>query len=196
MTQHHKLYYHKLGTSQSQDVLIFGGEKMPRRYIGASITEDQRFLVISAANSTSGNELYIKDLKNPSGKIINIISDMTNEHQVLDAIGNTLYIETNLKAPNNRVVKVDFSNPASNNWVDVIPETENVLSVHTGGGKLFANYLKDATSLIMQYDMNGKLERFIIDQVLSGCQEIIKHILLLQFGPGCVPLLAIFTTST
>ena len=87
MTQHHKLYYHKLGTSQSQDVLIFGGEKMPRRYIGASITEDQRFLVISAANSTSGNELYIQDLKNPSGKIINIISDMTNEHQVLDAIG-------------------------------------------------------------------------------------------------------------
>src|SRR5690606_42138184 len=65
--------------------LIFGGEKTPRRYIGASITEDERFLVISAANSTSGNELYIQDLKNPQGKIVNIVSDMTNEHQVLDA---------------------------------------------------------------------------------------------------------------
>lgn len=161
MTQHHRLYYHKLGTPQSEDILIFGGEKTPRRYIGADITEDQRFLVITAANSTSGNELYIQDLKNPSGKIVNVIADMTNEHRVLDAIGNTLYIETNLNAPNNRVIKVDFSNPAPANWVDVIPETENVLSTGTGGGKLFAHYLKDATSLIMQYDMNGKLERTV-----------------------------------
>lgn len=161
MTQYHKLYYHKLGTPQSQDKLIFGGETTPRRYIGAGITEDARFLIITAANSTSGNELYIQDLKNPQGKIINVISNMTNEHNVLDAEGDFLYIQTNLNAPNNRVVKVSFSNPAPENWKDVIPETQNVLNTGTGGGKLFAHYLKDATSLVMQYDMNGKLEHTV-----------------------------------
>ncbi|WP_069660799.1 prolyl oligopeptidase family serine peptidase [Arcticibacter eurypsychrophilus] len=161
MTQYHKLYYHTLGTPQIEDKLIFGGSATPRRYIGAGLTEDQRFLIITAANSTSGNELYVQDLKDPAGKIINVVANMTNEHQVLDNEGNTLYVETNLNAPNNRVVKVDFSNPAPENWKDIIPETQQVLSVGTGGGKLFAHYLKDATSLVMQYDMNGKLERNI-----------------------------------
>ena len=55
LTQYHKLYYHKLGTTQSEDMLIFGGEELPRRYIGAALTEDEQYLVISAANSTSGN---------------------------------------------------------------------------------------------------------------------------------------------
>ncbi len=63
MTDKHKVYFHKLGTKQSEDKLIFGGEKTPRRYLGASVSEDQRYLIISAANATNGNELYIKDLK-------------------------------------------------------------------------------------------------------------------------------------
>ncbi len=69
-TQSHKLFYHKLGTPQSSDKLIFGGEKTPRRYISGGLTEDERFLVISAATSTTGNELYMQDLKNPSGKLV------------------------------------------------------------------------------------------------------------------------------
>ncbi len=161
MTQHHKLYYHKLGTPQSEDVLIFGGEAIPRRYIGASITEDGRFLSITAANSTTGNELYLQDLSIPGSKITNVVNNMDKEHYVLDNMGSKLFIFTNLNAPNNKVVTVDAANAAPENWKDLIPETANVLNAHTGGGKIFANYLKDATSLVIQFDMNGKAERTI-----------------------------------
>ncbi|RPD47120.1 S9 family peptidase [Hymenobacter sediminis] len=160
-TQIHKLYYHKLGTKQSADKLIFGGEKTPRRYIGASLTEDERFLVISGANTTTGNELYIQDLSKPGSPIVQVIDHEKNEVDVVDNVGSKLYIFTNLNAPNNRVVTVDAANPTPANWKNLIPETKNVLHVTTGGGKIFANYLKDATSLIEQYDMNGKKERAI-----------------------------------
>jgi len=161
LTQYHKLYYHKLGTAQKDDKLIFGGEKTPRRYIGAGVTEDNRFLIITAANSTTGNELYIQDLSKANSPIIPVVNNMDKEHNVIDNQGSTLYIYTNLNAPNYRLVKVDAANPTPENWKDVIAETENVLSANTAGGKIFASYLKDATSLVQQYDMNGKLERTI-----------------------------------
>ncbi|MBE9585285.1 S9 family peptidase [Mucilaginibacter sp. JRF] len=161
LTQYHKLFYHKLGTPQTEDKLIFGGEKTPRRYVGAGLTEDERFLIISAATSTSGNELYIQDLAKPGSAIINIVDNFDNDNSIVDNVGEKLYIHTNLNAPNYRLVTVDFSNPKSSQWKDLIPQTENVLNVATGGGKIFAEYLKDATSFIQQYDMNGKLERDI-----------------------------------
>ncbi|MDF3078151.1 MAG: family peptidase [Sphingobacteriaceae bacterium] len=161
MTQYHKLYYHKLGTPQSEDKLIFGGQKTPRRYIGAYLTEDERFLVITAATSTTGNELYLQDLSTPGSPIVTVVDNFENENSIIDNQGSKLYIFTNLHAPNNKVVTVDASNPKPENWKDLIPETQNVLSVSTGGGKLFANYLKDATSTIQQYGMDGKLERTI-----------------------------------
>ena len=161
MTQHHKLYYHKLGTKQSEDKLIFGGTETPRRYVGGYLTEDQRFLVITAANSTTGNELYIQDLSKPDSEIIKVVDNFNSDHYVVESEGSTLFISTNLNAPNNKVVTVDFSDPSVKNWKDFIPETENVLNVSTGGGKIFANYLKDATSLVQQYNLKGKLERAI-----------------------------------
>lgn len=160
LTQHHKLYYHKLGTSQSQDVLIFGGETIPRRYIGASITEDGKYLSITAANSTTGNELYLQDLST-NGPIVTVVDNFDSESYILDNEGSKLFIFTNLNAPNNKIVTVDASTPAPQNWKELIPETENVLNAGTAGGKLFTNYLKDATSLVMQYNMHGKLERTI-----------------------------------
>ncbi|GGG51742.1 prolyl oligopeptidase family serine peptidase [Hymenobacter glacieicola] len=160
-TQIHKLYYHKLGTKQSTDKLVFGGEKTPRRYIGASLTEDERFLVISGANTTTGNELYIQDLSKPGSPIVQVVDNEKSNVDVVDNVGSKLYIFTNLNAPNNRVVTVDAANPKPANWKNLIPETQNVLNVSTGGGKIFANYLKDATSLIEQYDMSGKKERAI-----------------------------------
>lgn len=161
LTQYHKLYFHKLGTPQSTDKLIFGGETTPRRYIGAYLTEDQRFLVISAANTTSGNELYVQDLSKPDSKIIQVINNFDKEHSVVENEGDKLFIYTNLNAPNYKVVAVNANNPQPINWKDLIPETENVLSIETGGGKLFANYLKDATSLVKQFDRQGKEERTI-----------------------------------
>jgi prolyl oligopeptidase len=160
-TQLHKLYYHQLGTPQTADKLVFGGEKTPRRYINGSVTEDQRFLVITGANTTTGNELYLQDLSKPGSAIVQVVDNEKNEVNVEDNLGSKLYIFTNLNAPNGKVVTVDAANPKPANWKDLIPETKNVLSVSTGGGKIFANYLKDATSLIEQYDMNGKKERSI-----------------------------------
>ncbi|WP_133274029.1 prolyl oligopeptidase family serine peptidase [Hymenobacter radiodurans] len=161
LTQYHKLFYHKLGTPQASDKLVFGGDKTPRRYVNASLTEDERFLIITAANTTTGNELYVQDLSKPNSTIVQMVSDEKNEHNVVDNVGGKLYVHTNLNAPNFRVVTVDAANPTPANWKDLIPESKNVLSVSTGGGKIFANYLKDATSLIEQYDMNGKKERSI-----------------------------------
>ena len=160
-TQYHKLFYHKLGTPQSADVLVFGGEKTPRRYIGAFVTEDQQYLVITAAVSTSGNELYIKSLKNSNEPIVNVIDDFEKEHQVVHSDGDWIFIYTTLNAPNGRLVKVKASNPAPENWTDVISERKEPLSISTGGGYFFASYLKDALSLVEQVDLNGKVVRTI-----------------------------------
>ncbi|UOE50041.1 prolyl oligopeptidase family serine peptidase [Mucilaginibacter sp. SMC90] len=161
MTQFHKLYYHKLGTPQNTDKLIFGGDKTPRRYIGAYLTEDERFLVVTAATSTTGNELYIQDLSKPGSQIVNVVNNFDNQHSVLDNVGSKLYILTNIYSPNFKIITVDAEEPGITHWKNLIPETKNVLSATTGGGKIFAEYLQDATSLIRQYNMDGKLERTI-----------------------------------
>ncbi|MBX9888722.1 MAG: prolyl oligopeptidase family serine peptidase [Flavobacteriaceae bacterium] len=159
-TDEHKLYFHKLGTSQKEDKVIFGADQK-RRYIGGYVTEDDAYLVISAANSTYGNELYIKDLKTPNSPIVTIVDNFNSDNSVIMTEGTKLFIETDLKAPNKRIVTVDFSKPTPDKWVDFIAETENVLSPSTGGGFFFANYMKDAVSVVKQYDYSGKMLREI-----------------------------------
>jgi prolyl oligopeptidase len=159
-TDEHKLYFHKLGTAQKEDKVIFGADQK-RRYIGGYVTEDNRYLVISAANSTYGNELYIKDLTKQDSPISTIVDNFNSDNSVIDSEGTKLYIETDLNAPNKRIVTVDVNNPSASNWLDFIPETENVLSPSTGGGFIFANYMKDAVSVVKQYDYSGKMLREI-----------------------------------
>ncbi|HBD27085.1 prolyl oligopeptidase family serine peptidase [Flavobacterium sp.] len=159
-TDQHKLYYHKLNTAQKTDKLVFGGD-VKRRYVGGGVSEDEKYLFISAANSTSGNELYYLDLSKPDAKIVTLIDNYENDNDVLDNKGSKIYLVTNYKAPNKRVVTFDLSNPAKENWKDCIAETENVLSPNTGSGYIFASYMKDAVSFIKQYDYNGKLVRDI-----------------------------------
>ena len=161
MTDQHKLYFHQLNTPQTADKLVFGGPNLPRRYIGAGLTEDQRFLVVTAANATSGNELYIKDLSLPEAKFVRVVDNMDKNHELIDNDGSKLFLYTELDAPNGRVVTVDAATPQPENWQTLIAETEEALSPTVGGGKIFANYLKDAASLVKQYDRNGKLEREI-----------------------------------
>ncbi|MDN4165501.1 prolyl oligopeptidase family serine peptidase [Cytophagales bacterium LB-30] len=161
LTQYHKLYWHTVGTPQSEDVLIFGGDKQPRRYIGASLTEDERFLVISAATSTSGNELYIQDLSQENSPIVTVVDNFENNHYVLANEGDRLLIHTNWGAPNNRVVETTAANPVPSTWKDVIAESEHVMEAGTAGGKIFANYMIDAKTAIKQFDMKGTLERDI-----------------------------------
>lgn len=159
-TDQHKLYYHKLNTPQKNDRLIFGGD-VKRRYVGGGVSEDENYLFITAANSTTGNELYYLDLSKPNSKIVTLIDNYENDNDVLDNKGSKIYLVTNYKAPNKRVVTFDLSNPAKENWKDCIAETENVLSPNTGSGSIFASYMKDAVSFIKQYDYNGKLVRDI-----------------------------------
>lgn len=155
MTDQHKLYYHALGTSQKRDKLIFGGSEIPRRYVGAYLTDDEQYLIITAANTTTGNELYYKDLSNPSAPILPIVGDFTSNTSVVENEGKTFFLVTNRNAPNNKLVKVSLEAPSEANWVTVIPETENVLSISTAGGYFFANYIKDAVSVVEQYKYDG-----------------------------------------
>ena len=157
-TQFHKLYYHKLGTPQSTDVLVFGGEKQPNRYIGGYVTEDNNYLIISAAENTAGNQLYVKDINKPSAPLITISMDYFKEINYVDNDGTRFLFSTNIDAPNYRVFAIDLSKPGKENWVDVIPETDNVLSAGSGGGKIFASYLIDAKTAVKQYNLDGKLD--------------------------------------
>ena len=159
-TDQHKLYFHKLGTSQKEDQVIFGLDQK-RRYVGGYVTEDDKYLVISASTSTYGNELYIKDLSKPESAIVTIVDNFNSDNSIIDNEGSTLFIETDLNAPNKRIVTVDVSNPKPENWKNFIPETENVLSPSTCSGFIFANYMKDAVSVVKQYDYDGQLLREI-----------------------------------
>lgn len=158
-TQHHELYYHKLNTPQSEDILIYGGAKQPNRYISGTVTEDGNYLVVTAAQNTSGAQVYVKDLTQPNSEFIQLQDDYFARFSYEDNEGDDFYFSTNIDAPNYRLIKVNINNPAKENWKDIIPETENVLRVSTGGGKIFANYLVDAKTAIKQFDMDGKLER-------------------------------------
>ena len=159
-TDQHKLYYHKLGTAQKEDKVIFGGD-IKRRYVCGYVTDDNRFLVITAANSTYGNELYIKDLSAANSPIKTIVDNYNSSNYILDNKGDVLYISTDMDAPNSKVVTVNINAPQPKNWKDFIPETEEVLSPSTGGGYIFAQYLKDALTQIKQYDYDGNLVRDI-----------------------------------
>lgn len=159
-TDQHRLFFHKLGTTQKEDKIIFG-DKVKRRYINGNVTEDGKYLVIRASISTSGNELYIKDLSNPKSEILPIIKDFDYDTYVLDNKNDTLLLVTNLDAPNKRIVKVNASNPAQENWIDVIPETKNVLLPSKANGYIFTNYMVDAVSQVKQYNYEGKLIREI-----------------------------------
>jgi len=157
-TDTHKVYFHKLGTKQSQDRLVIGGDSFKRRYMGVGVSDDQRYEILSASEATNGNELYIKDLKNKTD-FIPIQKGYSHNTDFIDSKGDIIYALTDRDAPNMRLVKFDIKNPSV--WTDVIPESEEVLSVSTGGGYIFAKYMKDAVTSVRQMDYDGKLVRTI-----------------------------------
>ncbi len=159
-TDEHKLYFHAIGTKQKEDKVIFG-ESQKRRYVGGNVTEDDRYLVITAANSTYGNELYIQDLTKNNSSLVTVVTDFESDNNIIDNQGETLFIETDWEAPNKRIVTVSVKNPAPENWKNFIPETENVLSISTGGGYFFAHYMQDAVSVVEQYNVRGSKIRTV-----------------------------------
>lgn len=161
-TDQHKLYYHALGTPQKDDPVVFGGIPSEKhRYVSGYVTEDNRFLVVTAAVSTSGNKLFIKDLDQPNSELICILDQPDSDSHIIDNIGSRLFIVTNRNAPNKKLVSVDANNPAPENWIDVIPETDHVLTLGKGGGYFFAEYMVDAISKVYQYDYDGNRIRQI-----------------------------------
>lgn len=159
----HKLYFHKLGQPQSSDELIFGGSaQQKRRYVSATVTEDDRYLLIEGAQSTTGNDLYLMDLASRDRELVTILDHMDSDTYLLDNRGSKLFLMTNLDAPNQRVVTVDASEPTQDKWLDFIPESTDVLSASVGGGSFFAHYMIGAISRVYQYDVAGSRVREVL----------------------------------
>ena len=158
-TDRHKLYYHELNKSQKSDEVIFGDSKEKYRYVYSDVSDDNRYLFITASNLTDGNKLFMVDLKNKPNEIQVISDDETTDSNVVVTEGETIYIFTNFNAPNKRLVKTSIDRLNRKFWEDVIPETENVFSLTNGSGYFFAEYLVDAVSEVYQFDYNGKLIR-------------------------------------
>ncbi len=155
--KYQKVYYHKLGDQQKNDQLIFEDKTNPNLYFGASVTEDEHFLVIYANAGTSGNALYYQDLKLPGSKIALLVKGFENNHGVVDNVGDKLLLSTDLGAENKQIVLIDPKNNDPKNWQKIIPESTLAMeNIATGGGFLWATYLKDASTNIVQFDLTGK----------------------------------------
>ncbi|KGK12231.1 prolyl oligopeptidase family serine peptidase [Vibrio navarrensis] len=158
-TEQHKLYYHQLGTPQSEDVLVFGeNEGEVHRYVSAQTTDDDRYLLISGHESTSGNRLFYIDLHSEERQVFTLLEHVDSDTELLDATDSHFILYTNLHAPNGKVVSVDI---ASGEWRDVIAEQEQPLEVVAAGGYLFATYMVDVLSKVVQYSYQGELIREI-----------------------------------
>ncbi len=161
-TDQHKVYYHKIGTPQHLDQPIYGHDpKEKHRYISAIVTENDTYLAIYASVSTSGNKLYIKDLTQPNSPFKTILNHTDSDTHLLENKDDTLYLVTNLNAPNKKIVSVNVNNPTPEHWVAIIPETKHVLNASKSGNYLIAHYMVDAISKVVQYDFNGSLIREI-----------------------------------
>lgn len=153
----HKVYYHRIGDDQSKDVLVFEDKHAPLRNFYAQTTEDERFLIINGSEGTSGNNIVAKDLSLKGGAFVTVVDNFENDHSVFQNIDDKLLMFTNLDAPNQRIVTFSLKDPKS--WTNLIPETESrIQNADIVGGKLFVEYLVDASDRVYRFDLNGKKE--------------------------------------
>ena len=156
--EYHKIYYHKLGTPQGSDRLVYKNDKYPLRFYTADVAEKENLLLMSESGAGNGNGLYIKDLSNPDSEFVCVSNSQDYAITPVEALDGKLYIHTNNQAPNGRLVVADLKNPGIENWKNVLPEQKDVLSgVSVIGGKLVAVYDKDASNHAYVYDLSGKL---------------------------------------
>ncbi len=160
LNNNHKLYFHKLGTTQEKDQIIFGNKaEQKRRYVSSSVTEDQKYLIISAANSTSGNELYLINHLDENPEIKTINDDLSIDVYLLDSLDDELFLVTNNNADNQKIISVQATKPFLGNSKDLIPEQDSVMSPSSSGGYIFVELMQNAISKTFQYDFSGKLIR-------------------------------------
>jgi prolyl oligopeptidase len=149
-----KVYYHKVGTTQNEDILIHQDNKNALHSFYAGTTDDEQYTYMSETVSTSGNALYVKESKEKN--FTKIADGFTYDYDVIDNIGSALYVHTNDNAPRGRLISIDTKNPAKSSWKDIIPHKEEVLeSVSICNNKLVAKYMKDVQSRLEVYDLNG-----------------------------------------
>jgi len=159
--EYHAVYYHKLGTDQSEDKKVFGNDSEPLIYHFCGVTESKDYLVLYASTGTDGFETYYKNLKE-DGPITPLFKGFKNKSSVIDNIGDHFLVMTDIDAPKYRLIDVDLKSPAKKSWKEVIPETDDLLQgVNTGAGKLWANYLKDVTTRIYSYNLDGSNKKEI-----------------------------------
>ncbi|PTX22575.1 prolyl oligopeptidase [Pontibacter mucosus] len=156
--EYHKVYYHKIGTPQSQDQLVYEDKAHALRNFYGQTTNDERFLILNASEGASGaNALFYKDLADPKSTIKPIVDNFENEYNVVDNFGDKLLVMTNKNAPRYRLVLIDPKKPQEANWKTVVPESQNVIrGISTVGGRIIVTYMKDATSQVVVYDQSGK----------------------------------------
>lgn len=158
----HSVYYHKIGTPQSDDILIYDDPEHPLRNVGAFLTEDQHFLVLRKTEGTSGSEIWVKDMTQKNSLFNLLVKGFDGENSVVDNVGDQILLLTNIGAPNYRLVMVDPKNPARENWKTIVAEKPELLeNVSTVGGKMFLTYLQDASTRIYQANMKGEIEKEI-----------------------------------
>ena len=162
MNEFQKVFYHKLGDPQEKDVLVYEDKAHPLRYFGCGVSEDEKFAFLTVSEGTSGTELYWKDLSRPNAPFVLLLKGFNHDSGVIDNIGDKFLLQTNLDAPNGKIVLVDPKKPAPESWTTVIPEKPEVLSgAGTAGGQLFASYLRDANTKVFQHNLDGTLVREI-----------------------------------
>jgi len=158
----HKVYFHTLGRPQSEDALVYEDKAHPDRNFSAQVTHDENYLIIYGSETTSGQSLMVKDLSKPGSKALELVTNFDNEYSVMENIGNQLYVYTNYKAPNYRLMKISLNNPGIGSWEDVLPEGKDLLEgVSFSGTKIISNYLKDVSSRLYVHDLSGKVEKEI-----------------------------------
>lgn len=156
---HNKVYYHKLGDKQQNDILIYQEPNNPKRGFNVQTTEDERFLIIYKSEGTSKNAFMVKDLSIPNSDFISIVEDCENNYSIIDNIDDKLLVRTDYNAPNYKLILIDTKYPAKENWEDLIPESKNVLhSARIIGNKLIVTYIEDVTHQAYIFDLNGNLE--------------------------------------
>ena len=157
----HKLYYHKIGTPQSEDALIYERPDQKEWGFSGGVTDDGRYLVIHVWQGTdTRNRFFYKDLQQQDAKVVEFLNDFDADYSFIDNVGTTFYFRTDLNAPRGRVIAIDLATPQRMNWVEVIPQTaERLQGIGLVNNQFVAFYLKDARTEVKIHDLHGKFVR-------------------------------------
>jgi prolyl oligopeptidase len=158
-----KLYYHKLGTPQSADVLVYDRPDQKEWGFGGNTTDDGRYLLITATKGTAHKyRVFYKDLSKPDSKVLPLIDNFDAAYDFIDNVGSVFYFATDRNAPRKRIVAIDVNKPQEANWKTVVPESQQTLvSSHMVNKQLINEYLADARSVVKVTDLKGKQVREI-----------------------------------